>query len=98
MAKTKQERTGQRQWPKTTSTGFYLGDAEHRDRRLASLEATAKLLHVRGASTIVQIVADVPPEIMAEVLRSLKVYYESIIKDRKTTGHNKADNLPDDAG
>lgn len=76
----KKPRPGQKQWPKTSGKAFYLGDKEEKKRRLASLDKLAKELRVRGASTIVQIIADVPLEIMAEVLRPLLGYYKGAVK------------------
>lgn len=78
----KKPRPGQKQWPKTSAQAFYLGDEDNKKRRLASLDALAKALRVRGASTVVQLVADVPLEIMAEVLRPLKAHCLSLAKDK----------------
>lgn len=80
MEQEKLPRPGQKQWPKTSARAFYLGDDEDKERRIANLTAIAKALSARGASTVVQIVADVPAEIMAEALRPLMVHYENTAK------------------
>ena len=76
----KKPRPGQKQWPKTSAQAFYLGDKEDKKRRYDNLKKLAEELRVRGASTIVQVVADVPMEIMAEVLRPLLGYCNGAVK------------------
>lgn len=63
------DRTGQKQYPKSRAHGFYLGKDEEKIARLANLEEIATLLGVRGASSVIQLLADLPPATAADFLR-----------------------------
>lgn len=65
-------RTGQKQYAKTATHGFYLGGDDDKARRLAALEEAARLLGVRGASSVVQMVADLPAAVLAELLKNAR--------------------------
>lgn len=62
-------RVGQKQYAKTSPKAFYLGNDEDKQRRIANLDEAAQLLGLRGASTIVALVADIPPSRLAELLK-----------------------------
>ena len=65
------DRTGQKQYSKTTSQGFYMGNAEQKARRVESLTAAAELLGLRGASSLVAALGDIPPAELATAVGEL---------------------------
>lgn len=65
------DRSGQKQYAKTPAHGFYLGNAEQKLERVANLTAAAELLGLRGASSLVAALGDIPPQKLADALREL---------------------------
>ena len=65
------DRTGQKQYPKERPQPVYLGDAELKAQRIANLTAAAKLLDLRGLSTLVGKLGDVEPSVLADTIRHL---------------------------
>ncbi len=63
------DRTGQKQYPKEPPQPVYLGDAELKAKRIANLTEAAKLLNLRGLSTLVGRLGDVEPNTLAEAIR-----------------------------
>lgn len=69
------DRTGQKQYPKTSAQGFYMGNTKQKAQRVANLTTAAESLGLRGASSLVAALGDIPPgELAAAVGELIKRY------------------------